>query len=181
MHSIDPVHLFLIICVCSGLLVTPTLNMFGVMSGQSAVDYYGEIHLSTWNSLIHTAFMPFTYMGVNLAVPAFFNLASSDTLLLQVYIFGIYVVHYMTINPFIGFFVGMWYTYPVLKAYDIYESTPKKVRRNLVWKGLALTFGALAIQEIFGHWISGDDPSRSEGVINAMLYAKYYSVAHLFQ
>jgi hypothetical protein len=39
---------------------------------------------------------------------------------------------------------------------------------------------ALTLQEVLGHWLSGDPQSRVEAIPNAILYAMYYSVSHIF-
>ena len=52
------------------------------------------------------------------------------------------------------------------------------------WKlfktGLIISSSALIFQELFGHWVGGDIPSRVEAIPNAILYAKYFSLHHLF-
>ena len=57
-----------------GTLVTPTLHYFGMGTGLDAVEYYGEVHMSRWNSIMHTMGMPFTSYGFVLAIPSLFNL-----------------------------------------------------------------------------------------------------------
>ena len=42
------------------------------------------------------------------------------------------------------------------------------------------SFLALGIQEGVGHYIGGDIASRPEGVLNAIVYAMYFSVGHWF-
>ena len=34
------------------------------------------------------------------------------------------------------------------------------------------------LQEVFGHYIGGDAPSRVEAIPNAILYAPFYSISH---
>ena len=45
-------------------------------------------------------------------------------------------------------------------------------------QGLLISFIALICQEFYGHYLGGDDPSRPEGVLNAIMYAKFYSIGH---
>ena len=47
--------------------------------------------------------------------------------------------------------------------------------------GLVISYYALFIQEIIGHYLGGDEPSRIEGVINAVLYAPYFGSKELVQ
>ena len=46
--------------------------------------------------------------------------------------------------------------------------------------GISVAVIALTIQEVMGHWIGGDDPSRLEAIPNAIWHAGYYSVYHIF-
>ena len=56
-----------------------------------------------------------------------------------------------------------------------YRSTFPLLIRGLFYSTLGLTF-----QEIFGHWLGGDIPSRVEAIPNAILYAKFFSLSHIF-
>lgn len=38
-------------------------EFFNMRNGTDGVAYYGEVHLSFWNSLIHSFFMPITMCG----------------------------------------------------------------------------------------------------------------------
>ena len=159
-----------------GLLAGPVLNLFGVLTGQKAVDYYAEVHTSTWNSLVHTVGMPFTYLGFNLSVPALFRVRDPWKLQLCVYI--AYMVHYATIDFTTALITSGVYLAVVNYAYYYYM---KKFTSYIGYIGLGLLVSATAllIQEFIGHYLGGDDPSRAEGVFNAILYAKFYSIQHL--
>lgn len=49
----------------------------------------------------------------------------------------------------------------------------------LFGKGFFIATTALAIQEVFGHHLGGDIPSRVEAIPNAILYAIYFSTGHI--
>ena len=49
----------------------------------------------------------------------------------------------------------------------------------LLGKGLMISTTALTIQEVFGHYLGGDIPSRVEAIPNAILYAIYFSTGHI--
>lgn len=161
---------------CFGFFASHILGLFGVLTGQKAVDYYAEVHLSTWNSFIHTLGMPFTYMGLNLLVPALFGI--KEPWMLQFCVFIIYMTHYATIDLTTTLVTTLIY-YQVMKySYDLYM---KKYFSYVGYFciGLSITTIALLVQEIVGHYMGGDEPSRAEGVLNAILYAKFYSVQHV--
>ena len=47
--------------------------------------------------------------------------------------------------------------------------------------GFSVATLALTIQEVFGHWLCGDPPSRIEAIPNAIWHAGYYSIWHLIR
>ena len=73
-----------------GSFATPALNYIGIGTGLDAVEYYGEVHLSYWNSVMHTMGMPFTSYGIVLALPALFNLDNDSANYLQKCVFIVY-------------------------------------------------------------------------------------------
>lgn len=160
----------------AGLFAGLILSIFGVLTGQEAVDYYAEVHTSTWNSFVHTVGMPFTYLGFNLAVPALFRV--NDPWKLQMCVYIAYMVHYATIDFTTAVITSVVYLMVVKYAYNYYM---QKFTPYLGYLGLGLLVSttALLVQEFFGHYLGGDDPSRAEGVFNAILYAKFYSIQHL--
>ena len=50
---------------------------------------------------------------------------------------------------------------------------------NDILLGLGISTTALVFQEVVGHKLSGDPPSRPEAVFNAILYAMYFSANSL--
>ena len=159
-----------------GFFTSNILSFLGVMTGQEAVDYYAEVHLSTWNSFIHTIGMPFTYMGFNLAVPALFGITNSWNMQMCFYI--AYMVHYATIDFQTAVVTSYIYYHVISDAHKLYMKKFTS-RVGYFFLGLGISTVALLCQEFFGHYIGGDDPSRAEGVLNAILYAKFYSVQHV--
>jgi len=167
-----------IIGVICGLLIGPLLSSFGILVYQKGVDYYAQVHLSFWNSLIHTIFMPFTYLGFNLSIPALLHI--KDSWYIQLMSFIMFMTHYCIFDPITGLFAILYY-YPFIKfAYKIYM---RKVTSyyGYIWFGLIVSSTALIIQEYYGHYIGGDNPSRLNftSIFNAILYAKFYAVQHL--
>ena len=146
-----------------------------MLVGIPGVNYYAEAHLTLWNSYVHTVFMTFTTYGMLLWIPRIFTSNYNDGIKIQQFFYTAYMTHYIIINPFIGTLVSLLYYYPLFYAkydYNIKIMYP-------FTHGLFVSVIALAIQEVFGHWLSGDPPSRIEAVPNAILYAMYYSVSHL--
>jgi len=167
-----------IIGIICGLLIGPLLSSLGVLVYHEGVDYYGQVHLSFWNSLIHTIFMPFTYLGINLYVPALFGIR--DSWCIYLISFTIYMTHYFIIEPITAILTTIYYYPIILIAYNIYM---KKITSNMgyIILGLIISSTALIIQEYYGHYIGGDDPSRMNfnSIFNAILYAKFYSIHHI--
>ena len=80
------------------------------------------------------------------------------------------MTHYILINKYIGLLTSIYYYIPLYLS-----------RNQLGFKkGILISTTALTIQELFGHWLSGDDPSRLEAIPNAIIYAIYFSVSHFF-
>lgn len=164
-----------IIC---GLLIDPVLSYFGILVSYPGVDYYAQVHLSFWNSLIHTILMPFTYFGLNLVVPALLRI--KDSWHIQLLVFMMYMTHYFTFCPLTAILSTLYYYYTIKFAHKLYI---KKITSyfGYVLLGFFISTFALIIQEYYGHYIGGDKPSRldSYSILNAILYAKFYSVHHL--
>ena len=160
-----------------GLLTQPMFYLLGIYTGQEAIDYYGEVHQSRWNSVIHTFGMPFTYYGLLLCVPPLFCMNKANTQRLQLFFYPYFVFYYMTLNLWIGVIIAFYYLpsqYYAMKDYHLSTN-----RLKIMAYGFAIAFTALTIQEVFGHWLCGDDPSRLEAIPNAIWHAGYYSVSHL--
>lgn len=150
-------------------------NIFQFKIGQEGVDYYAEVHITYLNSIIHTIYMPFTIYGMLLWIPQVFQLDNINSKKLQYVLYLIYMLHYILIDSTIGFYIALYYSIPLYFARLTYD----KIKCNYLVNGLAISTFTLLIQEVYGHWYSGDPPSRLEGIPNAMIYAIYYSISHL--
>ena len=161
-----------------GLLVSPALISLNMTTGTDALDYYGEVHLSSWNSWMHTIGMPFTVYGISCWFPAIFGMKPEYRNVMQKYIWTMLFVHYMGIDLLQGLFCTLFYSPVMYFAYNSAYSI--KSNSKLFWHGLLISFFSLLFQEVVGHWYGGDDPSRVEGVPNAIMYATLYSTYHIF-
>ena len=162
--------------IITGIAIPYLLNSYGMLIGYEGVQYYAEVHTTFLNSIIHTMFMPFTTYGILLWAPRVITYDYNLGIKIQHFLYSAYMTHYLLINPFIGALTSILYYYPLFYAKLDYKN---KVMYPFT-SGLFISTIALAIQEVFGHWLSGDPPSRIEAVPNAILYAMYYSVSHLF-
>lgn len=154
-------------------------NIVNMVNRDEGVNYYAEAHTTSWNSIIHTVFMPFTMLGMFIWIPAIFMVKNPRELKLRVICF--YAGLYLRINAFVTLVVILWYYVSYRQSEIIYNVLilNNYSYRRIAAIGITISFIALFIQEILGHLLSGDMPSRLEGVPNAVLYAPYYSVCHL--
>jgi len=149
-------------------LVAP---MLGLRSGQAAVNYYAEVHTQPLNSKIHAIFMPLVMLGMFLWIPAMLHLqkfASEMRVFTIFFYFGLY----LPIDPGVAMTFAMIHLgmFVIAQLYN-----PKYTIRH----GLFLSLTALVIQELFGHFLSGDPASRLEAIPNAIGFAPFFASAHL--
>ena len=172
-------------------------------TGIDGVNYYGEAHLTSWNSWMHTIGMPFTIYGMVQWIPALFRLNPYLAHKLMMAMYFTYGGHYLRINLLIAISYFFFYYFPVTqglcdysltysgnidslkkKSDDISTKTlvkrEKETYNQLLIQGLVISTAALVFQEVAGHWYGGDIPSRWEAIPNAIVYAKYFSLHHLF-
>lgn len=168
---------FLILLLTGTHLVTPFLDNF-MLTSVDGVNYYGEVHQSKWNCWIHTIGMPFTFYGISCWFPVLLGLSRKNRNKLQYYIWTLYFTHYISIDFLQGIFCSLFYLLPMVFAYD--KTFYEKNKWNLFKHGLIYSFISLFCQEILGHYIGGDDPSRFEAIPNAIMYATYFSTKHIF-
>ena len=171
--------------------------------GQKGVSYYGEAHLSPWNAWIHTLVMPFSIYGMLLWIPALLRLNPKNARKLIWFLYYLWGGHYYEINKLgaLMYFCMYWYTVnQATKNYwieynricddddkkndcDKDIALVNKINTKANWylfkKGILYSTAGLVFQEGFGHWIGGDIPSRPEAVLNAIVYAMYFSSAHM--
>lgn len=150
----------------------------GMLEGEEGVRYYTEVHQSKFNCYIHTMFMPSVAYGFVTALPGILRVSAELGLLITITLFFAYTAHYITIDPNITALFVAVYAPVVALAVDYLEKYGDEIPP---WKrGIKIMVVALFIQEIVGHWIGGDNPSRIEGIPNAIVYAMYFSVSHSF-
>ena len=162
--------------VIIGILAGVFCYLLPMETGRSGIEYYREAHLSTFNSLVHTIFMPFTAFGALVIIPNVLILLipslNSDTYIwrIQSGIYTAYLTHYFFISIPVTLCISIIYGIVLVEAY---------IKRMKILNACIIMLGALIIQEVIGHWIGGDIPSRIEGVPNAIIYAVMFSIDHL--
>ena len=140
-----------------------------------AVNYYGEIHTSQLNKIIHGLFMPLTMYGFLLSIPVILDLDKLYAYILRVWVFYFYLGLYYQIDTFYTILFAIIYYYPFKFANIDYK---KNV--YTLMNGLCISFYSLIIQEYVGHYFGGDKFSRLEGVLNAIFYAPYFGSRELY-
>jgi uncharacterized membrane protein YGL010W len=158
-----------------GNIIPSLLKYNNFYIGLDGVEYYGEVHTTKLNSIIHSIFMPFTIYGMFLLIPKVILPKKYDNSYeyaykINFFLYVTYMTHYISINKYIGLLTSIYYYIPL------------QLSRNQIEfkKGILISTTALTIQELLGHWLSGDDPSRLEAIPNAIIYAIYFSVSHFF-
>jgi len=170
-------NLEMILLTVGSIFTTPIMNICNFTNGEDGLDYYAEVHLSSWNSCVHTIGMPFTFYGISCWVPPLFNLSNKNMNKMQLYLWYLIFMHYISINFFSGLFCTLFYVYPMILAYGMVKTSSSKW---LLFKhGMIYSVLALVVQEYFGHYLGGDDLSRIEAIPNAIAYSVYYSTYHL--
>lgn len=158
--------------------MTPFIfNLVGVYTGQEAIEYYAEVHQSKWNSFIHTIGMPFTYYGLLLCVPPIFCRTKRNIARLQLFFYPYFISYYLYLNFWVGLIVAICYFPSQERA--MFRMNISKNKLTTAIYGMMVATTALTFQEVFGHWLGGDPPSRLEAIPNAIWHAGFYSVWHL--
>ena len=149
--------------------------------GQAGVDYYAEAHLTRWNARVHSIGMLFTVFGILQWIPTLLGLNYNQSKMLAYNLYTLYAGHYFRIDKRVFLMYLIFYYFPLHYAVNEYRKyDPKTLRWWLFKKGFITSFIALSLQEGVGHYVGGDIPSRPEGVLNAIVYAMYFSVGHFF-
>lgn len=161
-----------VIAFMIGCMMPRMMKFIGMSTGYEGLDYYAEVHQSFFNSLIHTVFMTVTVYGIMLWVP--YLLGYIHGYLFQYPAFFAYLVYYGSFTQLGTALSFLLFCYPIYLASKHYVYTPQ------TWKkGIMYMVGALIIQEVFGHWVGGDNPSRTEAIPNAIVYAPMYASFHI--
>ena len=151
-----------------------------MLTGSDGLEYYTEAHLTKWNSNVHTICMPFSMYGLLLSIPSFFGISSDQAKILAKCLYIFYIGHYLTLDAYVTLLYICMY-YPTVKFGLNYFNNNDIInhRKSTFIKGVVISSISLGTQELLGHYYSGDMPSRPEGVLNAILYAIYFSVHNL--
>lgn len=77
-------------------------------------------------------------------------------------------------------FVFLWYLTPYIGSTQLYKVLLNQNTSfvRIMCMGLITSTISLTVQELLGHYVGGDDPSRFEGILNAILYAPLSSVMY---
>ena len=153
-----------------GLIFENVQNILGMASGRAGVEYYAEVHQSKWNSIIHTACMPFTTYGFLLAVPNILFLSRKNAQKFHKTLYLFYLGHYLMIDLYVAILYAIIYGMIALRAIVHYRRGFK-----FALKGVGIATTSLLIQEFIGHYLGGDDPSRLEAVPNAVMYSVFFA------
>lgn len=167
--------LYMLTSFLSGYGTNYILPYLGVYSGKKAVDYYAEVHTRRQNVVVHIIGMPFTITGMTLWIPALLQIVfGTPPFLTQHCLYCFYLGLYSYISLDVCVYYSFMYYPAVMFGGYLYTGG-----WNDVLIGLVISTIALVLQEFVGHKMSGDPPSRPEAVLNAILYAKYFSAKSL--
>lgn len=167
--------LYILLALSAGYSTNYVLPLLGIYHGKKGVDYYAEVHTRRQNIIVHVIGMPFTIYGMTLWIPALGEIT-----------YGI--DPYLSANALFAYYLGL-YSYIKLDdcVYYCFMYYPTILISSHFYVGgiydlllgLSISTIALVFQEIVGHKMGGDPPSRPEAVLNAIFYAKYFSAKSL--
>lgn len=121
--------------------------------------------------------MPFTLYGILLFFPTIFYKKIYFVNKFKKMVYVTYIVHYLTIDRIGGILTAI-YTFPSL--YYAIKHQYWFTKNQVIFRGFCYMVVALSIQEVFGHWLSGDLPSRFKAIPNAIIYAPYFGINGFF-
>ena len=117
-------------------------------------------------------------------IPQVFDTSFNQAIDIQTFLYYMFMTHYISINWKMGLLISIYYAIPRYLAFETYinNSSLKKeeFKIKMFKQGLIYSTGALIIQEYFGHYLTDDPASRLDAIPNAILYAMYYSISHIF-
>ena len=121
-------------CLITGMFTGSFLHLiqqeFGMLTLDEAINYYAEVHLSYWNSLFHTFFMPITMYGMFTWIPAMLNMTPNGANFLRTFLWSTYIFHYVQINKLVAFYIFLIYSVPFIRSYHDYRRTWKTTGSN---------------------------------------------------
>ena len=150
------------ILMSSGLLFGDILKLFGILSGQEAVEYYGEIHNSHINKIIHIIGIPISTYYFFLFVPEILFMNKQNAQIFMTFIYYTLCIHYCKINLHIGICVFLSYLFIYHKAMKDYGTYPK-------YHTVIYYFSLMGLIEFIGHTLFEQEQSRFGGVLNLSL------------
>ena len=125
-----------------GNIIPSLLKYNNFYIGIEGVEYYGEVHTTKLNSVIHSIFMPFTIYGMFLWIPKVilpkkYNNSYEYSYKINYFLYVTYMTHYILINKYIGLLTSIYYYIPLYLS-----------RNQLGFKkGILISTTALTIQE----------------------------------
>ncbi len=147
--------------------------------GQCGYDLYAEIHRNYVNQQIHGVFMPMVVYGTLIALPALCNRFSYEAIFMQLCLFSMYLIYYLTFDV-MGALMSISVYTPFVYWAMIY---PHRYDRR--WYNVSVGMGymvvALVIQEIFGHTLFEGANSDLSQVPNNILIAPIFGARSIFQ
>ena len=156
------------------ILVTFNISFFLVVNETSALTgtagYDGNPTESRLNNFLNPEKFFKTY------IPNARCIFDDDTAITTCSIFN-FISYYLTLDVLIAIMVSICYLPSQVYAMRYYYMSTNRFHTMLY--GFTIASMALLTQEILGHWCGGDDPSRLEGIPNAIWHAGYYSIWHL--
>ena len=152
-------------------------DIIGMRNQWDGISYYAEVHRSKWNSVIHTLFMPYTILGFYISIPAILGLSPDTALIFKLYVMTFYFGLYSQISLNVAILCCVMYYLPFILSTRLYFELQSRIWRILI--GLLVSTTSLAIQEYVGHYLGGDNPSRTVAVPNAIFYAMFFSIVHM--
>ena len=179
--SLNSVLFYLLI---GSLVVTPTLDLFNIYSGQAGLDYYAESYTSKSSSYIHTISMPFHFYGISCWFPAIFMLNANYKNKLQIITWLIYAGYYLSIDLLRGLLCILVYFYPAVIAYSMTEVNGRnkkslwKENKILFFHGLIISVICMYFEEVTNLYIYNNQNGQGN-MINNILYSVFYSTYHI--
>lgn len=155
-----------------GMRFKKILNFFGMYAGRKAITYYAEVHKSPANIFIHKTLMPFAAYYYLLGAPALLKMSYEKAMILRNSIYITLLTHYVKDLHFFKTLKMLPIYLPILYYANInYKNTTEMAK-----KALGKAFTIMFFAEVIGHTFFEKIQSRPRAVLNAILYAHYFSI-----
>lgn len=151
--------------------------------GKEGYDLYHELHLNYGNQMIHGLFMPFVVYGIFVGLPAFFVKTDAGATRFRVAIWATYLAYYSSFDVVGATLCGQFYLPALwyLSVYQPYYYHHNSGRIQAIMWGLIFLFGAVGIQEFFGHTFYEERNSNLWELPNSIAIAPLFGIRCLFQ